>query len=67
MLLARKMDRERLLTLLERVLADRRVQRIKPSAQQTAMLARVRAVLGAPAARLGARAARRALTAAVAT
>ncbi len=58
-LLARKKDRMRLLTLLERVLADRRVQRIKPSAQQTAMLARIRAVLGAPAARLGAPAARR--------
>ena len=40
-------DRDRLLTLLERVLADRRVQRIRPSAKQKAMLARVRRVLGA--------------------
>ena len=50
-LLGRNKDRERLLTLLDRVLADRRVQRIKPIAQQTAMLARIRAVLRAPAAR----------------
>jgi hypothetical protein len=39
-------DRDRLLTLLERVLADERVQRIQPSAEQTAMLARIRQVLG---------------------
>jgi hypothetical protein len=45
-LLPRRKDRERLLTLLDRVLADRRVQRIKPSARQTALLARIRAVLG---------------------
>jgi pimeloyl-ACP methyl ester carboxylesterase len=44
-LLPRRKDRERLLTLLDRVLADRRVQRIKPSARQTALLARIRAVL----------------------
>ncbi|GAB3759819.1 DUF3141 domain-containing protein [Ramlibacter monticola] len=50
-LLARKKDRERLLTLLDRVLADRRVQRIRPSAQQVATLARIRALLGAPAPR----------------
>jgi len=50
-LLARNKDRERLLTLMERVLADRRVQRIEPTAQQSAMLARIRAVLGAPAQR----------------
>jgi hypothetical protein len=46
-LVAKPKDRERLLTLLERVLADRRVQRIQPSAEQKAMLARIRGVLGA--------------------
>jgi hypothetical protein len=44
-------DRQRLLALLERVLADKRVQRIQPSPAQAAMLARIRAVLAAPAAR----------------
>ena len=44
-LLARGDDRERLIVLLERVLADRRVQRIKPSAGQQRMLARIRSVL----------------------
>jgi hypothetical protein len=52
-LLTRRTDRERLLTLLERVLADRRVQRIEPSLQQTAMLARIRGVLGTIGARSG--------------
>ena len=46
-LVAKPKDRDRLLTLLERVLADRRVQRIRPSADQKAMLARIRRVLGA--------------------
>ena len=45
LLLARPADRERLLELLERVLADRRVQRIEPPARQTAVLARIRGVL----------------------
>jgi hypothetical protein len=45
-LLAKGKDRDRLLKLLERVLADRRVQSIKPSAEQTATLARIRRVLG---------------------
>ena len=45
-LLAGRKDRDRLLTLLERVLADKRVQRVQPSRKQTAMLARIRAVLG---------------------
>jgi hypothetical protein len=45
-LLAGQKDRERLLTLLERVLADQRVQRIQPSDAQKAMLARIRRVLG---------------------
>jgi uncharacterized protein DUF3141 len=44
-LLADRKDRERLLTLLERVLADKRVQRIQPSREQKAMLARIRSVL----------------------
>ena len=46
-LVADREDRNRLLTLLERVLADPRVQRIRPSAEQKAMLARIRGVLGA--------------------
>lgn len=50
MLLAKREDRERLLTLLERVLADERVQRIPPSVEQRAMLARIRGVLGSVAA-----------------
>jgi hypothetical protein len=41
-------DRERLITLLERVLADERVLAIRPTAAQTAMLARLRTILGAP-------------------
>ena len=44
-------DRDRLLTLLDRVLADKRVQSIQPSAEQRAMLARIRGVLAAPDAR----------------
>ncbi|HTR57272.1 MAG TPA: DUF3141 domain-containing protein [Casimicrobiaceae bacterium] len=38
-------DRARLLSLLDRVLADKRVQRIQPSPAQVAMLARIRDVL----------------------
>jgi pimeloyl-ACP methyl ester carboxylesterase len=45
-LLAGRKDRTRLLTLLDRVLADERVQRIEPSPEQKAMLARIRSVLG---------------------
>jgi pimeloyl-ACP methyl ester carboxylesterase len=45
-LLSERKDRERLLTLLDRVLADKRVQRIKPSVDQAATLARIRSVLG---------------------
>jgi hypothetical protein len=44
-LLADPADRERLLTLLERVLADERIQASKPTAGQIAMLERIRAVL----------------------
>jgi hypothetical protein len=46
-LLPDRADRDRLLTLLERVLADERVQRIRPSPEQAVMLARIRQVLGA--------------------
>jgi len=46
-LVADRKDRNRLLRLLERVLADPRVQRIRPTAEQKAMLARIRGVLGA--------------------
>jgi pimeloyl-ACP methyl ester carboxylesterase len=45
-LVADRKDRNRLLTLLERVLADPRIQRVRPSAAQKAMLARIRGVLG---------------------
>jgi hypothetical protein len=45
-LLANRKDRERLFMLLDRVLADKRVQRIEPSPGQRAMLARIRRVLG---------------------
>ena len=45
-LLAKPQDRDRLVTLLKRVLGDKRVQRIQPSAEQEAMLVRIRRVLG---------------------
>jgi hypothetical protein len=48
-LVANGKDRDRLLLLLDRVLADRRVQRIQPSPQQSAMLVRLRAALDAGA------------------
>ncbi|WP_455231202.1 DUF3141 domain-containing protein [Geopseudomonas aromaticivorans] len=44
-LLAETADRERLLTLLERLLEDERVQQSRPTAEQLAMLARIRSVL----------------------
>ncbi len=50
-LLGERADRDRLLTLLDRLLADERVQRVKPSAEQLAMLERIRTVLGSAAAR----------------
>ncbi|HET7365536.1 MAG TPA: DUF3141 domain-containing protein [Burkholderiales bacterium] len=50
-LLARPADRERLLTLIERLLADRRIQSFEPTEEQKAMVARIRAVLGSPAPR----------------
>ncbi len=51
LLLANPRDRDRLLTLLERVLADKRVQRIQPSPEQKAMLTRIRGVLSVVARR----------------
>ncbi|MCC8404044.1 DUF3141 domain-containing protein [Paraburkholderia sp. MMS20-SJTN17] len=47
-LLSTPADRTRLLTLLDRLLADARVQSLAPSAQQWDALQRIRAVLGAP-------------------
>jgi hypothetical protein len=44
-LLADRADRKRLLTLLEKLLADERVQNDKPTGAQLAMLERIRAVL----------------------
>ena len=51
MLLSESADRDRLLTLLDRLLADERVQRVKPSSEQLAMLERIRTVLASTAAR----------------
>ncbi|WP_238996089.1 DUF3141 domain-containing protein [Azotobacter chroococcum] len=45
-LLAETAERDRLLVLLERLMADERVQRNKPTAEQQAMLERIRDVLG---------------------
>lgn len=44
-LLADRADRERLLTLMEKLLADKRVQQAKPTQEQLAMLDRIRTVL----------------------
>ena len=52
-LLSKPEDRERLLTLLEHVLADKRMQSIRPTVAQKAMLARIRAVLWPAAAKKG--------------
>jgi len=46
LLLSNRKQRALLLTLLDRVLADPRVQRIEPTAAQRAMLAKIRRVLG---------------------
>lgn len=54
-LLARPEDRQRLLTLLDKLLGDARVQSASVSEQQWAALQRIRAVLGAPPATLPAR------------
>ena len=45
-LLSDRKARDRLLTFVERLLADPRVQRIEPTAQQRAVLAKIRRVLG---------------------
>ena len=45
-LLAKRADRDRLVGLLDRLLADRRIQSAEPSADQIAMLERIRGVLG---------------------
>jgi hypothetical protein len=50
-LLAERTERDRFLALLDRVLADKRVQSAKPSAEQLAMLERIRGVLGPKGAR----------------
>ena len=50
-LLAVQADRERLLTLLKKVLADERVQKVKPTAEQLAMYERIRKTLDVSAAR----------------
>ena len=50
-LLSEKADRDRLLALLDRLLADERVLRTKPSAEQLAMAQRIRSVLDSAASR----------------
>ena len=44
-LLTERADRERLLTLLDRLLADERVQHVEPTREQMAMLERIRGLL----------------------
>ncbi len=46
-LLTEHTDRERLVTLLDRLLADERVQHVEPTKEQTAMLERIRSLLRA--------------------
>jgi hypothetical protein len=59
LLLAERADRERLLALLDKLLADERVQSVKPTPEQLAMLERIRGVLAVkPARERGAVAAR---------
>ena len=50
-LLREPADRERLLTLLDKLMADKRVQDTSPTTDQLAMLARIREVLGDSAAK----------------
>ena len=57
-LLAKRADRERLVVLLDRLLADRRIQAAEPSQDQIVMLARIRGVLGTAAASAKAKAKR---------
>jgi hypothetical protein len=58
-LLAQHADRERLLTFFERVLADERMQDLRPTAGQRAMAKRIRNALGIASPRAGRRAAPR--------
>jgi hypothetical protein len=44
-LITDRADREKMLTLFEKLIADERVQNARPSDEQIAMLARIRAVL----------------------
>jgi hypothetical protein len=46
LLLHNRSDRERLLTLIDKLMADERVQQAKPTPEQLVMLERIRAVLG---------------------
>ena len=46
-LLTERSDRDRLITLLDRLLADERVQSVKPLPEQLAMLERIRGLVGA--------------------
>jgi len=64
-LLPEKSDRDRFLSLFERLLADQRVQKLKPLPEQVAMMERIRTTVGGngasrrrPAGRSGARSAR---------
>jgi hypothetical protein len=50
-LLAERADRDRLVTLLDRLLADKRVQQVALLPDQAAMLERIRGVLGSAAGR----------------
>jgi hypothetical protein len=45
-LLTNRADREKLLTLLDKLMADERVLHAKPTPEQLAILERIRAVLG---------------------
>jgi len=45
-LLSERADRERLLKVFDRLLADERIQRSRPTAEQLAMVERIRGVLG---------------------
>jgi pimeloyl-ACP methyl ester carboxylesterase len=47
-LLAERADRDRFLTLLDKLMADQRVQSVQPSPEQVAMVERIRSVLGGP-------------------
>jgi pimeloyl-ACP methyl ester carboxylesterase len=59
-LLPHKADRDRLLSLLDRLLADPRVQKLKPLPEQMAMLERIRHTIGADGPAKGRRAPARA-------